>query len=34
MTSNTYSLLVRLDMADTSKVKGDLAESWTVSMTA
>ncbi len=31
MTSNTYSLLVRLDMADTSKVKGDLAESWTVS---
>jgi peptide/nickel transport system substrate-binding protein len=31
MTSNTYSLLVRLDMTDTSKVKGDLAESWTVS---
>jgi peptide/nickel transport system substrate-binding protein len=31
MTSNTYSLLVRLDMGDTSKVKGDLAESWTVS---
>lgn len=31
MTSNTYSLLVRLDMADTSKVKGDLAESWSVS---
>ncbi|WP_112718185.1 ABC transporter substrate-binding protein [Hyphomicrobiales bacterium] len=31
VTSNTYSLLVRLDMADTSKVKGDLAESWTVS---
>ncbi len=31
MTSNTYSLLVRLDMADTSKVKGDLADSWTVS---
>jgi peptide/nickel transport system substrate-binding protein len=31
MTANTYSLLVRLDMADTSKVKGDLAESWTVS---
>lgn len=31
MTSNTYSLLIRLDMGDTSKVKGDLAESWTVS---
>jgi peptide/nickel transport system substrate-binding protein len=31
VTSNSYSLLVRLDMADTSKVKGDLAESWTVS---
>lgn len=31
MTSNTYDLLVRLDMDDTSKVKGDLAESWTVS---
>jgi peptide/nickel transport system substrate-binding protein len=31
VTSNTYSLLVRLDMSDTSKVKGDLAESWTVS---
>lgn len=31
MTSNTYSLLVRLDMNDTSKVVGDLAESWTVS---
>jgi peptide/nickel transport system substrate-binding protein len=31
MTANTYSLLVRLDMADTSKVKGDLAESWSVS---
>ncbi len=31
MTSNTYSLLVRLDMTDTSKVKGDLADSWTVS---
>ena len=31
MTSNSYSLLVRLDMTDTSKVKGDLAESWTVS---
>jgi peptide/nickel transport system substrate-binding protein len=31
VTSNTYSLLVRLDMTDTSKVKGDLADSWTVS---
>ncbi|TCP85055.1 peptide/nickel transport system substrate-binding protein [Rhizobium sp. PP-CC-2G-626] len=31
ITANTYSLLVRLDLADTSKVKGDLAESWTVS---
>jgi peptide/nickel transport system substrate-binding protein len=31
VTSNTYSLLVRLDLNDTSKVKGDLAESWTVS---
>jgi peptide/nickel transport system substrate-binding protein len=31
MTSNTYSLLVRLDLDDTSKVVGDLAESWTVS---
>ena len=31
MTANTYSLLVRLDMTDTSKVRGDLAESWTVS---
>jgi len=31
VTANTYSLLVRLDMTDTSKVKGDLAESWTVS---
>ena len=31
MTSNTYSLLVRLDLNDTSKVIGDLAESWTVS---
>ena len=31
VTSNTYSLLVRLDMGDTSKVKGDLADSWTVS---
>ncbi|TCL72884.1 ABC transporter substrate-binding protein [Rhizobium sp. BK251] len=31
VTSNTYSLLVRLDMNDTSKIVGDLAESWTVS---
>lgn len=31
VTANTYNLLVRLDLADTSKVKGDLAESWTVS---
>ncbi|HEY0274847.1 MAG TPA: ABC transporter substrate-binding protein, partial [Paenirhodobacter sp.] len=31
ITSNAYSLLVRLDPADTSKVKPDLAESWTVS---
>lgn len=31
ITANTYSLLVRLDLSDTSKVKGDLAESWTVS---
>ncbi|WP_299134504.1 ABC transporter substrate-binding protein [uncultured Amaricoccus sp.] len=31
VTSNTYSLLVRLDLADTSNVSPDLAESWTVS---
>ncbi|TCU36077.1 ABC transporter substrate-binding protein [Rhizobium azibense] len=31
MTTNTYSLLVRLDLDDTTKVKGDLAESWSVS---
>lgn len=31
VTSNTYDLLVRLDLDDTSKVRGDLAESWTVS---
>ncbi|WFU87101.1 ABC transporter substrate-binding protein [Rhizobium sp. CC1099] len=31
MTTNTYSLLVRLDLNDTTKVKGDLAESWSVS---
>ncbi|MGZ9718964.1 ABC transporter substrate-binding protein [Rhizobium miluonense] len=28
---NTYSPLVRLDISDTSKIKGDLAESWSVS---
>ncbi|WP_192249949.1 ABC transporter substrate-binding protein [Mesorhizobium silamurunense] len=31
VTGNTYDLLVRLDLSDTSKVKGDLAESWSVS---
>lgn len=31
VTANTYSKLVGLDPADTSKVVGDLAESWTVS---
>ncbi|MDO9416163.1 ABC transporter substrate-binding protein [Pararhizobium sp.] len=31
ITSNTYSYLVRLDLNDTSKIVGDLAESWTVS---
>ncbi|MDK1388894.1 ABC transporter substrate-binding protein [Sinorhizobium sp. 8-89] len=31
MTSNTYSLLVRLDLNDTTRVVGDLADSWTVS---
>jgi len=31
VTGNTYDLLVRIDVDDTSKVKGDLAESWTVS---
>ncbi|UVC09582.1 ABC transporter substrate-binding protein [Rhizobium sp. TH2] len=31
MTGNSYSMLVRLEMSDTSKVTGDLAESWTVS---
>ncbi|MGI0527047.1 ABC transporter substrate-binding protein [Rhizobium giardinii] len=31
VTANTYSYLVRLDLNDTSKVVGDLAESWTVS---
>lgn len=31
VTGNTYDLLVRLDLGDTSKVKPDLAASWTVS---
>ena len=31
MTGNSYSLLVRLNTADTSKIEGDLAQSWTVS---
>ncbi|WP_370878555.1 ABC transporter substrate-binding protein [Pararhizobium capsulatum] len=31
VTSNTYDLLVRLDLNDTSKIVGDLADSWTVS---
>lgn len=31
VTGNTYDLLVRIDLDDTSKVKGDLAESWTIS---
>jgi peptide/nickel transport system substrate-binding protein len=31
VTGNTYDLLVRLDLGDTSKVKGDLAQSWSVS---
>lgn len=31
ITSNSYSLLVRLDLADTSKIKPDLADSWSVS---
>lgn len=31
ITSNTYSLLVKLDLEDTSKVTPDLAESWDVS---
>lgn len=31
VTTNTYDLLIRLDLDDTSKVKADLAESWTVS---
>src|SRR5690606_4098132 len=28
---NAYDMLVRLDIADTTKVKGSVAESWTVS---
>ncbi|MBB6485544.1 ABC transporter substrate-binding protein [Rhizobium lusitanum] len=31
ITGNTYSLLVRLDINDTSKIKADIAESWSVS---
>ncbi|PBC01031.1 ABC transporter substrate-binding protein [Mesorhizobium sp. WSM3860] len=31
VTGNTYDLLVRLDLSDTSEVKGDLAESWSIS---
>ncbi|XUY26408.1 ABC transporter substrate-binding protein [Agrobacterium sp. rho-8.1] len=31
VTGNTYSKLVSIDIADTSKVKGDLADSWTTS---
>ncbi|OCP02341.1 MULTISPECIES: ABC transporter substrate-binding protein [unclassified Ensifer] len=31
ITGNTYSMLVRLDINDTTKVIGDLADSWTVS---
>ncbi|WP_457585451.1 ABC transporter substrate-binding protein [Ensifer canadensis] len=31
VTGNTYSMLVRLDINDTTKVVGDLADSWTVS---
>ncbi|KAA0698847.1 ABC transporter substrate-binding protein [Neorhizobium sp. P12A] len=31
VTGNSYSLLVRLNIADTSKIEGDLAQSWTVS---
>ena len=31
VTGNTYDLLIRIDLNDTSKVKGDLAESWSVS---
>ncbi|OOG67783.1 ABC transporter substrate-binding protein [Sinorhizobium sp. A49] len=31
VTGNTYSMLVRLDINDTTKVVGDLADSWNVS---
>ena len=31
VTGSTYSLLVRLDLNDTTKVTGDIADSWTVS---
>lgn len=31
ITGNTYNMLVRLDINDTTKVVGDLADSWTVS---
>ncbi|MBA8908309.1 peptide/nickel transport system substrate-binding protein [Aminobacter ciceronei] len=31
VSANIYDLLVRSDLADTSKFKGDLAESWTIS---
>ncbi|MDE1157603.1 MAG: ABC transporter substrate-binding protein [Neorhizobium sp.] len=31
ITGNTYSLLVRLDLKDPTKVIGDLADSWTIS---
>ncbi|WP_420344964.1 ABC transporter substrate-binding protein [Paenirhodobacter sp.] len=31
ITANSYSLLVRLDANDTSKIQPDLAESWTIS---
>ncbi len=31
ITGNTYDLLVRLDLNDTSKMSGGIAESWTVS---
>lgn len=31
ISANIYDLLVRFDVTDTSKVQGDLAESWTVS---
>src|SRR5262249_26263603 len=31
ITGNTYDMLVRLDINDTTKVVGDVADSWTVS---